>query len=70
MLLHAIQPTLCQLGLHVWQPDPRRGNVAYCARCGATKVTLKRGSSISVHGLEITVPHSESNETEKRSTAR
>ena len=65
MLLHAIQPTLCQLGLHAWQPDPRRDHVAYCARCGAAKVTLRAGSRIKIHNIEIAVP-----ETKQRSTAR
>ncbi len=55
MLLHAFQPTLCQLGFHAWRPDPQDEDVQSCARCGATRVILRPGRKVSVADVQIEI---------------
>lgn len=56
MLLPAIQPTLCPLSLHDWQPDPATeedAEVQSCARGGATRVPLPPGRKANIAGVQI-----------------
>jgi hypothetical protein len=55
MLLHALQPTLCQLGFHAWRSAPQDEDVPSCARWEATRVTLRPGRKVSVADVQIEI---------------
>jgi Zn finger protein HypA/HybF involved in hydrogenase expression len=55
MLLHAIRPTLCQLGLHDWRQEEGNDEVQCCTRCDATRVTLRPGHRIEIANVQFEV---------------
>jgi hypothetical protein len=70
MLLQTMHATLCQWGIHAWEPAPGQRHVRYCARCGAAQVTLRPGGRIRVGTLELRMHVTDRTESTDQEEAR
>jgi Zn finger protein HypA/HybF involved in hydrogenase expression len=67
MLLHALRPTLCRVGLHDWRNAVGNDEVQCCTRCGATRVTLRPGRRIQIADVQLEMSTQDEQMSEKES---